>query len=61
MPVCRNPKTAGFPRVPGEGLGRHDAGGVVEKKIDGILTVVWVDGEGEVAGGVEAVEVGDGW
>lgn len=61
MPVCWDPKTAGLSRVPGKGFGRHDAGGVVEKKVDGILTVVRVDGEGEVAGGVEAVEVGDGW
>ena len=61
MPVRGEPETAGFTRVPGVGLGRHDTGRIVEEEVDGIQAVVGVDGEGEVAGGVEAVEVGDVW
>lgn len=61
MPVCRDSETAGFAGVPGVGLGRHNAGGVVEKDLNGILAVIRVEGEGEGAGGVEAVEIGDGW
>ena len=33
----------------------------MENKLDSMLTVFRVNGEGEVAGGVEAVEAGDGW
>ena len=60
MPVGGEPEAARLARVPGEGLGRHDARGVVQEEFDGVFAVVRVEGVGEVAGDVEAVEVGDG-
>ena len=60
MPVGRDPKTAGFARVPGEGLGVHDAGGVVQDDVDCASAVVRVERIGEGGGGVVAVEVVDG-
>lgn len=60
MPVGGDPKSVGFARVPGVFVDFHDAGAIVQDKVNGVLAVVGVEGECEVAGGVEAVEVGDG-